>query len=184
MAMVPESWNPSVTGTPSGGKAASAMRDIIHSVKGELQEVFVIRVSNRGPENAGRDQPPQERTARTDGGFGGPRGPGQDGGGRGNFHPEWMAERAQARIAQLPAAEQGQAKKDFDEMRAFFEKMRALPDDQRRAAMDQFFNNPVVQERMAERMATRDEKSGPDRRTERARQYIQRKAQMKSQPSS
>ncbi len=95
-----------------------------------------------------------------------------------------MEERVTARIAQLPAAEQEQAKKDFQEMRDFFQKMRDLPEDQRRAAMENFFNSPAVQQRMADREADRAEKSGPERRAQRARDYLQRKAAMKDQSNS
>lgn len=195
MAMVPESWNPKVPKTPKDDAAGAAMKAIIHSVNGESQEVFVIRISDRDRERtADAGQGPPQGTPRTDGGFGsrdgndgrGPGGPGGwQGGGRGGFHPEWMAERAEARIAQLPVEEREQAKKDFDEMRAEMEKIRAITDDtQRRTAMENFFNQPAVQQRISERMADRDEKSGPERRAQRARDYIQRKQAMKNEPSN
>ncbi|MGH8046432.1 MAG: hypothetical protein ACREKL_04230 [Chthoniobacterales bacterium] len=184
MAAVPESWNPDIPKTPGGGKAASALRSIIKSVNGVYREVFVIRVNDFDRFAGNQGAQPAQRPG-SDGNLGGPRpdgnadrGNGQRGG-PGNFHPEWMQERAEARIAQLPAAEQPQAKKDFDEMRAMFEKMQALPDDQRRTAMENFFNSPAVQQRMADRMVERDEKSGPDKRAERSRRYIERKQQMK-----
>jgi hypothetical protein len=91
-----------------------------------------------------------------------------------------MEERALARIEQLPATEREQAKKDFAVARDFFQQLRSLPEDQRRAAMEKFFDSPVVQERMAERMAARDEKSGPQRRADRMRQYVQRKQAAKA----
>ncbi len=199
-AMVPESWNPELSKTPKGGAAGDALEAIVSSVKGSLQEVFVIRISNWDRERTADAGPPANRppdAPRTDGGFGsrregggdrGPGGPGNDpgrgGGGRG-FQPEWMAERAEARIAQLPAAERDQARKDFDEMRAEMEKIRAITDEAaRRTAMETFFNQPAVQQRMTERMADRDEKSGPERRAQRARDYIERKQQMQQSDSS
>jgi len=182
MAVAPAAWNPPVTQTPAGGKAASAIRSLVHSVRGDVKEVFVIRVWNRD-QFADRGATGQRGTdggmggGRPDGGFGGA-------GGRREFRPEWMEERAMARIAQLPTAEQEQAKKDFQDMRAFFEQMRNLPEDQRRTAMENFFNSPAVQERMADREAARAEKSGPERRADRARDYLARKAAMKQQSSS
>jgi hypothetical protein len=155
----------------------------VHSVRGDVKEVFVIRVWNRDQfaDRGGNGQ------RGTDGGMGGGGRP--DGGFGGNgrrqeFRPEWMEERAMARIAQLPTAEQEQAKKDFQDMRAFFEQMRNLPEDQRRTAMENFFNSPAVQERMADREAARAEKSGPERRADRARDYLARKAALEQQSSS
>jgi hypothetical protein len=188
MAVAPKAWNPPVTKAPAGGKAASAIRSLVHSVRGDVKEVFVIRVWNReqfadrgnGGPRGGTDGGMGGGGGRAEGGFGG----GGNGGGRQAFRPEWMEERVMARIAQLPAAEQEKAKKDFQEMRDFFQKMRDLPEDQRRTAMENFFNSPAVQQRMADREADRSEKSGPERRAQRARDYVQRKAAMKEQGAS
>ena len=186
MAVTPESWNPPLTGTPSGGKAASAIKSLIRSVKGEWEEIFVLRVSDRDPfaggDNGGDNG---QRVARTDGGFGrggNGGGPPPDGGGRREFHPEWAEERAQARIAQLPADQQAQAKKDMDEMRNTWQKIRDLPEDQRRAAMQQIFNSPVVQDRMTERQMSRESMRSPEKRAERFRQYVQTKTAAQSSP--
>jgi hypothetical protein len=181
MAAVPEGWNPDLSNQPSGGKAGDALKALVKSVKGAYQEIFVVRVMNRERfADGGRNGPGAE------GGFGGPR---QDGG----FNPperteaqqqqreQWMQERVMARLDQLPVEEREQAKKEFDEMRAMFDKIRELPEDQRRTAMQNLFENPAMQERMAERAASRDEKSGPERRAERSRRYVQRKQEMKAQ---
>jgi len=188
-ASVPQSWNPDVAKVPAGGKAADALRSIVKSVGGTWQEIFVLRVSNwdrvaDGGRDQGNQPPPPAGGPPGGGGFGGPR-PG-GGGPRGDGGPraEWMQDRAEARIAQLPKEQQEQAKKDFDDMRAFWDKIRELPEDQRRAAAEQFFNSPAVQERMAERMAARDEKMGPEKRADRARDYIQRKQQIKQQQAN
>ncbi len=178
MVMVPRNWDPAIAKAPSGGEAAPALRSMIKSVKGAYQEVFILRVAN---EDRVADNGP-ERAARTDGGFGSGR-PG-DGGGRRDFHPDWLADRAEARIAQLPKDEQADAKKRFDDMKAFFDQMRSLPEDQRRTAMQNFLDRPDVQQQMADRQAARDEKSGPERRADRSRRYIERKAQMTSKSSS
>ncbi|MDD5198260.1 MAG: hypothetical protein PHC88_00525 [Terrimicrobiaceae bacterium] len=169
MAMAPEAWNPTLAKTPDGGRAAAAIRGLVRSANGQVQEVFLIRVRDDEGDrtaDAGRD-----RSGRADGGFGG---------GRGNFHPEWMEERAQARIEQLPAEDRAQAKKDFDDMRATWQKIRSLPEAERRAAMEKLFNDPAVQERMMERQMSRDAKRSPEKRAERFRQYIQRKQQIKA----
>jgi hypothetical protein len=185
MAAVPQAWDPDLPKQPRGGKAGASLEAMVKSVKGVSREILVLRVRNEDAlADAGN---PGASRGGMDGGFGrgndgGPGGPGR-GGGR-EFRPEWMQERVAAQIAQLPKAEREQAKKEFDEMRAFFEKVRALPEQERRAAMESFFNSPVVQERMAERMAERDEKSGPERRADRARRYIERKQAMQAQQTS
>jgi hypothetical protein len=184
MAVTPAGWNPAVAQPPAGGRAAAAIRGLIRSARGEVKEVFVIRVWDREQFAGGGGA-----RGGSEGGFGGGRaeggfGGGSPGGGRRDFRPEWIEERAMARIEQLPADQREQAKKDFQDMREFFEKMRNLPEDQRRTAMENFFNSPVVQERMADREATRAEKSGPERRAQRARDYLQRKAAMEQQSSA
>lgn len=182
MAAVPQAWNPDLSQQPSGGKAGESLKAIVKSVKGVSEEIFVVRVMNRDRSaDAGRNGPPA-----TDGGFGGPR---QDGGfamperteAQMQQREQWMQERVVAQIAQLPPEQRDQAQKDFDEMRAMFEKIRDLPEDQRRTAMQSLFENPAMQERMSERAAARDEKSGPQRRAERSRRYVERKQSIKEQ---
>jgi len=171
-AIVPQTWNPVLSSPPTGGKVASAIKQLVHAAKGQVEEVFVIRVRTDDP-------------TRTADGGGGDRGGPPDGGfgGRGNFNPQWVQERTEARLAQLPPAEREQATKDFSEMRANWERIRALPETERRAEMEKIFNNPAFQDRMVERMMSRDAKRSPEKRAERFRQYIERKQQMKKSAS-
>jgi len=171
-AIAPRTWNPTLSSPPSGGKVASAVKQLVGEAKGQVEEVFVIRVRTEDPTrtaDAGGD-----RGGPPDGGFGG--GPG----GRGNFNPQWAEERTEARLAQLPPAEREQVRQDFNEMRATFDRIRALPEAERRAEMEKIFNNPAFQDRMVERQMSRDAKRSPEKRAERFRQYIERKQQMKS----
>ena len=98
------------------------------------------------------------------------------------MNPEWMAQRAEAAIAQLPPDEQKIAKADFDEMRKFWAEVRALPEDQRRAKMEEFFNRPDVQDKMEERMAARDARRSPEQREKRMQKYVAQKEQIKNAP--
>ncbi len=176
-AIVPQGWNPALASPPKGGPAGKAMEGLVSAAKGQVQEVFVLRVQNDEPV-ADTGGGGSDRGPRTDGGYGGGGGP--PGGGRGGFNPEWMAEREQARIALLPAAEREQAKKDFDAMRDMWQKIRALPEAERRAAMQKIMEDPAMQERMMNRMMSNDAKRSPEKRAERFRQYIERKQQMKA----
>jgi len=180
--IVPQTWNPPVATPPKGGEAADAIRSLVKSAKGQYEEVFVLRVQTEQVADNGPGGPVGggDRGPRTDGGFGG--GPG--GGGRGNFHPEWAQEREDARLALLPVAEREQVKRDRDQMRATFEKIRALPEAERRAAVEKIMEDPAVQERMLQRMMTNDAKRSPEKRAERFRQYLERKQQAKQAKSS
>jgi hypothetical protein len=163
-AMAPQTWNPSLSRQPGGGAASSAVRNLVHSVGGQVQEVFTIHVWQTDQTAGG---PPQgARPSGSDGGFG------RAGGGG---HPEWMEERMTARIDQLPKNEKEQAKKDINDMRAQWLAIRALPADQRQAAMQKLFDDPNIQQRISDRMAARDDKRSPEKRADFLRRYIARK---------
>lgn len=188
--VIPSAWDPPQSKPPKGGEAAKAFRVMVSDVGGRVEEVFAIVVR---PERDGGD--------RGDWGGGGawgggrPDGAATSGGGapsasggdeprvpRSQPNPEWVRERMVAQIDQLPAAEREVAQKDFDEMSAFFAEMRALPPDERRAAIEQRMNDPVVQERMLERELRRDLNRGPDKRAARYRSYLARKETRRNAP--
>lgn len=184
-ALVAKDWNPAVARTPAGGPAGRAMTALIADVKGASEEVFVVRVRTEDPRrSAGTGGAPAG--GGSDGGFAaGGGGPGGGGGGdRRNVREDWAEERALARIEQLPAAEREQARKDYGEMRAFWQQLRALPEAERRAAAEKFFSNPIVQDRMMERMLSRDSRRSPEKRAERYRDYVQRKLSMQNKAGS
>jgi hypothetical protein len=163
-AMSPQTWNPALSHQPKGGIASSAIRDLVHSAGGQVQEVFTIHVWQADQTAGG---PPQgDRPRGSDGGFGGGNRP---------SHPEWIEERVTARIEQLPKDEREQAKKDLNDMRAQWLAIRALPEDQRRAAMQKIFDDPNVQQRMSDRMAARDDKRSPEKRADFMRRYVAHK---------
>ena len=180
MTAVPQGWNPDVKMPASSSKASDMAKQIIRSSGGYSEESFLIiaREARNGP--PGPDRPGQQA--------GGPEGdrPGQPGGGgpprflREGMNPAWLAQRAEAAIAQLPAAERAAAKADFDIMRKFWEEVRALPEEERRAKMEEFFNRPEVQEKMEERQAANDARRTPAQRQQRMKNYVQRKEQMKA----
>lgn len=179
MTAVPRDWNPEAKMPAKPAPAASIVKQLINSSGGHVQESFLIvarggRGGDRDGERAGG--PPGSR------GQGGGDQAGQPGGqrfGREGMNPEWLAQRAEAAIAQLPPDERQAAKSEFDSMRKFWEEVRALPEDQRRAKMEEFFNRPEVQEKMEERMAARDARRSPEQREKRMKSYIERKKQIK-----
>jgi len=99
------------------------------------------------------------------------------------MNPDWLAQRAEAVIAQLPPDERLAAKADFDAMKKFRDEVRALPEDQRRAKMEEMMNRPDVQDKMASRQDARDARASPQQREERMRAYIAQKQRMQANPS-
>ncbi len=158
---VPADWNPVVSGLPKSGSASKAAKAIASNAKGKSLEVVFLRVRSPG----GPGGPPGEWA-------GGERG---GGGRRTETNPAWVAERMEARIAMLPKEEQADARKEMESMRNTWQEIRALPEDQRRAKMEELMSRPEIQERMENRMASRDEKMSADQRAARYERYLERK---------
>ena len=169
---VPEDWNPVIGRLPQEGRTGKVAVSLVKNAQGSVREIFLLTV-----------QPPRPQTAQ--GGEGGRReftrtvftprrgGP---------TNPEWIAERAQAQIAALPVDQRAVAQKERDEMRAFWESVRNLPEAERLAKIEEMMNDPAVQEKMEERRNARDAKTPPQRREDRMRRYLDRKNQMKGNP--
>lgn len=169
MTAVPREWNPAAKMPPSAAPAASLVRQLIRSSGGQVQESFLI-IARGGRDGGGPGGGPPDGGDR-----GGPRG-------REGMNPEWQAQRAEAAIAQLPPDERVAAKADYDAMRKSWEEIRALPEDQRRAKMDDMMNRQDVQDKMADRQASRDARQSPQQREQRMKAYIARKQQMLANP--
>ena len=180
---VPKEWNPAPVELPSSGKTGKAAAALAKAAKGEIREVFLLTVHppRAAEERSAGDRPSEEvrETAQNATVFT-PRRRGRD---EREGNPEWMAERAQAQIAMLPQDEQAEAQRRFDEMRAFWQSLRDLPEQERRAKIEEQMNRPEVQAVMEERAAARDAKRTPQQREQRYRNYIQRKEQIKGAPT-
>lgn len=179
MTAVPRDWNPDAKMPPKAAPAASLVKQLITSSGGQVQESFLIIA------RSGRDGGPDGGGAPPQGGPGGGDRGGQAGGGqrfgREAMNPEWLAQRAEAAIAQLPADQQQVAKADYDTMKKFWEEVRALPEDQRRPKIEEFMNRPEIQDKMEQRQAARDARQSPTQREKRMKNYIERKKQMKAE---
>lgn len=182
---VPKDWNPVLGGLPSGGEARKMAKAVFSAAKGQMEEVFLMTVRPERP----------ERVAGGEEGDGRPRFNFQQAqtifspdrrqrGAEGSMNPQWAAERTQAQIALLPPDQRAQAQTDYEQMRAFWESLRNLTPEERRAKMEQAMNDPAVQDRMEERGAQRDARTSPERREQRYRQYIQRKLEQQGGPKT
>ncbi len=171
---VPFDWNPVLGKLPSSGRVGKVTSDLLRNAKGNVKEIFLLTVRSSQVEEApGRAEFGETRretvfSARRDGR-------------RGNL--EWATERVQARIAMLPKDEQAGARRRLDEMQAFWESIRGLPEQERHERIEEHMNSPEVQIRMEERAVTRDARRTPEQREQRFRNYIRRKEQAKGAPT-
>ncbi len=189
--VVPVAWNPAVARTPASGEAGGAIVKLVKSSGGRVEEVFVLAESRRDWGRGGGDgqQAGSDNQNRGGEGNGGQQASRQGGDRperreRREVNPKWAEERARAQIAMLPTAEQAEAKEAYESARDLFRRVRDLPQEERRAAMEAYFSDPKVQDRMEERRARRDEKQGPEKRADRYRRYVDRKAAAKNSPES
>jgi hypothetical protein len=151
-----------------------AAPDLFRQVGGVSREVFLLRGENLSDASA---QP--ESRWRGGSWIGStPRGDGR-GGAQPGRDPERIAERVEAQIKLLPADEQEKARTEAAEMRTFWQSVRELPEEERRAKAREFFNRPEVAERMEDRRLARDAKMTPTQRIERSRRYWERKIEAK-----
>ena len=171
---VPFGWNPSLTRMPSSGKVGEVTAKLIQAANGTAKELFLLTVHSRPDDRerrAEREETPRGRTV-----FSAPRR-------LERANPEWVAERAQSAIALLPTDQQEEARREFQEMRTFWESVRELPADERRAKIEEHLSRPDVQAQMEEQAAARDARRTPEQREQRYRNYIRRKEQIKGTPT-
>lgn len=179
----PESWNPPVTKAPAAGPIRDCAPALAKAAGGRVLEVFFIEKRNR--EVAGEDRPPRDDDGpRFDFGRRGPREDGKRSE-RSDADREKMREsfvqRAQAEIDKLPADKRAAAQAEFDERRKFFESLRDLTPEERRAKMEEKMSDPAAQERMEQRMSEKNARMTPDQRVQRAKGYVQHKQAVRNQ---
>jgi hypothetical protein len=171
----PEGWDPSLPKPPPAARVGHAAKKTAKAAGGIAGEIVWIPVRTEGPRGPRATAPSETPASRGQGagrrGFGGNQ----------QNNPEWVAERIEAQIALLPPEEREQVRTEFVKMREFWAEVRALPEDQRRAKMEDFFSNPEVQARMEERTMRRDMRRSPEQRAERYKRYVQRKMEAISQ---
>ena len=172
----PSSWTPDVE-APAAGPVASAAPALFRQAGGVSREVFLLR----GRGGSGEDDGPADRRGGWIGATAGASG--ERGGGwmRAMGDPERVAARVEAQIALLPAAEQPKARENFQMMREFWQSVRDLPEEERRAKAREFFSRPEVAEAMETRRLSRWAKMTPDQRIERNKNYWERKSEARGE---
>ena len=173
----PADWTAPVD-KPEGGIIAKAAPALFRAAGGVSREVFLLRGPDPGEEPAEDGEGWRGRRTWIGSSSRDAQGA-RDGRGRGFGDPERAAKRAEAQIKLLPPEEQKKASEDVSMMREFWQSVRDLPEEQRRAKAQEFFNRPEVQERMEDRRLARDAKMTPKQRIERSERYWNRKAEAK-----
>jgi len=174
----PSDWKPAAA-APKAGPIADTAPELFRNAGGVAREVFLLRA------RPSREDDVFGGSGRGGAWLGGAADTGERGGGwRSMGNPDRAAERVEAQIALLPQSEQQKARDDYNMMREFWQSVRDLPQDQRRAKAQEFFNRPDVAERMDERRTAREAKMTPKQRVERAQRYLERKAAMKKSGQS
>ena len=167
----PKDWNPAVSSPPKSGQVQDVIPRLAKAAGGKVEEVFFLtgRRLDAAPPSA--DGPP-DAVRRAVGMIAG--GAGQDEAAMEKMMRA-MGDRMQAAIDQMPAEKRAKAQAEFDEGKKFFESMKDLTPDQRRAKMEEKMQEPATQEKFFSGMAKRDAMKTPQQRTERFRDYIQNK---------
>ena len=166
----PEQFNPPVGKAPSSGEIRKSAAKLAKIAGAKVEEVFLLMGRPAGVAESDRNRD------EDDGGPG--RGRSSFGGRGGPPNFDLMRQRQVAEIAKLPKGEQAVAKAEFDEREQFFTALRDTPEADRRAKMEEYFNKPENQDKMADRKARGDERKTPEQRLQKYQSYVQRKAQV------
>jgi hypothetical protein len=91
-----------------------------------------------------------------------------------------MRQRQLAEIEKLPAGEQPAARAEFEQRDQFFASVQALPPEERRAKVEEYFRKPENMDRMSDRRLLSEERKTPEQRRDRYQRYVQKKQQAQS----
>ena len=165
----PQEWNPPVSSPPKSGEVDDVMPRLAKAAGGQVREVFLLTGARQRP--AGEEPRPSSD--------GPPRGPAfvgaPPGGANEAQRQAEMEERVQAEINKLSGEDRKKAEAEYAERKKWWEGMKDLPADQRRAKMEERMQDPAVQEKMFSGMAKQDALKTPEQRINRYRDYLQRK---------
>ena len=171
MTMIPRGWTPVVPRLPKAATAGKALQNLIASVRGQETSLYCL------VEQRSQSVPPDSSGDEGSSGWSGRRGGGMPAGGdRQRIKPEWVEQRALARIKKLPPDMQADAQKMHDEIKSMFAGFQGLSDQERRDKMSALMANPAVQEQMDNNRLMRDSKMSAEQRINRSVRYLNRKA--------
>ncbi|MEO7319296.1 MAG: hypothetical protein ABIZ56_09940, partial [Chthoniobacteraceae bacterium] len=168
----PADWNPAIASAPKAGEIQDVMPRLAKAAGGTVEQVFLLTGRRRDFVPPTAESGPPEPVRRALGMIAGGAG-GDDAAMEKMLRA--MGEKMQAAIDQMPAEKRAKAQAEFDEGKKFFESMKELTPEKRRAKMEERMQDPATQEKFFSSMAKRDAMKTPQQRTERFRDYIQTK---------
>jgi hypothetical protein len=170
MIVAPKDWNPMAPRLPVSAATGKAVHDLAVSVRGRDLSFYYLtaRERRRWGDGTSADRtmegsqtlanPPASKT-------------------------EWVDQRIRATINALPVTKQTEAKKEYEESKAFRESIKNLTPEERRQKMRERMADPAFAEKMGDRMLLRDSRRTAQQRISRAVNYLNRKASLQgSQP--
>jgi hypothetical protein len=152
--MFPEDWNPAVASKLSSGPVRKVVPKLAKLAHAQEQEVFLLMKTRRGL--AGDDHPARE------------------------FDREAMEERLQAELEKMPADRRAAAQAELDERKQFYASLANLSDGDRRARLEDYAQQPAVQDQNDQRQLGHDSRLSPEQRLARAQNYAQRRQDIRS----
>lgn len=153
----PDAWNPTVTKAPPAGEVAKVVPKLVRDAGGHEDPVFFLSKNGRGGPPGGGDGAGPTMAANL------------------QINPALIEQRTQAQIDRLPTDQRSEAQVNFDTMKAFFESMRDMTDEQKQAARLQLMQNPVFQQMMMNRMDGREARMSHDQRMSHFQAAVNRK---------
>ena len=165
MITLPKDWTPIVRKLPKTGPVGKVIPSLVGSVRGKVASFFFLE-ERRGRANMDSETP----SPSTEGWD-------QQAGSRATVKSEWMEQRMLAQIKHLPTEEQAEARKEFEEITAMTDGLKALSAEQRRAKMRELLaaHHELVMKIM-ERQMLRNAQMAAQQRIQRAVNYLNRKA--------
>jgi len=152
--LYPEEWNPPVSSAPSAGPVRKVVPKLAKLAKGQEQEVFFLTKPRQRETAGAEDEAPREFM----------------GGG------DALLQRMQAEAAKLPPAQRGAAEERIE----FAKSLAGLSREERRAKLEEFLQQPGIQEQLEQRSLDHDSRMTPQQRLQRAERYAQRRQQVRN----
>ena len=167
MTASPQNWFPLVQKLPPVNQVRKVLPALVKSAHGKSVEFLLIthRPQRReGIESVGNDSNQSQRSET------GPRF-----GDFASMNPAWREEKQLAQIKLLPFPEQDAARKKLAERKAFFDQLKGLSPEERRAKWQQMMSNPDNLQQMQDQQLLRQANRTAEQRINRAVNYLNRK---------
>lgn len=179
MIALPKEWSPPAK-LPKPTSVRKIVSSLVGSAHGKSAEFFFLSErARRGWGGAG----PEEGEGGSDSTIGsrqsGSTNQPADVGRRPRANPDWMEQRQLAQIKKLPFDKQAQALKDRAERKDFFDSLKGLTTEERRAKIQDMMANSEMGQKMQDSQLVRQSQQTAEQRITRAVSYLNRKAAAK-----